>query len=1194
MTDSTLPSGIRLAEAPASARPALSVTAVVVTRGPTRYLAPTLKALGAQTRPPGRVVVVDVAATADEDVLRLARGAFAGVMAESAPEIIAVPAPGARTFGAAVRGALATLAPPSILSSVPAPSGSWLWLLHDDSAPEPDALAELLRAVEHAPSVGVAGVKQRTWTEPARLLEVGVRTSRSGRRMTGVEDAEVDQGQHDGRDDVLGVGIAGALVRRDVWDELDGPDPALGPFGDGFDLSRRARLAGHRVVVVPSAVVRHAQATYHGLRGLPGAEVDADGDGLPDTADPRRSFAARRRALLHQRLVTAPLLLMPLVAFMAFAAGAVRSLVRIATKEPLLAVTEVTAPLAVLARPGAVLRARRHASRTRRVSRRTLRPLQASWREVAREWRDRRLAHAEERRIVHAPSELELRELAALATRRRATLGALAAVLVGVSVLALGPVTGVALGGWPLVGGALAPATATVGELWQAATSGWIAGGLGDAGPADALLTVLLPAAALGGGSLSVAVGVLMLGSVLLSGLGAWFAAGAATRSVGVRMWAALVWAAAPALLLGLGDGRLGAVVAHMALPWLALGLARATGSHQVDTVVPGVATARRRDAEDEPVEGAAPGGGVEPVTGEMATGEMATVGPAPAGPMGAERAEAEQTRAATVGASSDEDDQPTAGPVPVLARPRGASTAAAAAAALAFAVMVAGAPVLLVPGLVVVLGVALCARRGRFRVLLAPVPALVLLAPLLREAAGRGVEGLRLLVADPGVPHPSEPASAVELLLGMPSDASSLVPAWAPALVADYWPWAWGAVVLAMALLALLRGAPVARAVRLAWAAAAAGLATAAVSGLVDVAIADGTLVRGWPGAGVSFAGAGLVAAAVLGGRGLRERIATASFGWRQPAAVLGWLVAGAVVVASLGGWAWQARSDGLGDVVALERLVVPAVGQQAQAAPRESRVLMVEADPGGVVAWQLARGDGPLLVDQSSAVWTRTVEGPLRGAHEATSSEPEAGLHELVARIAAATSGDVALELAQYGIGDVLAPPLPVGAAAQAVAARADLVARLDATAGLERITENAAGTIWRVQAAAAPGEAVQGTVTTWARLSEAGSPSSDVPLDAHRRAVDTQIPSGSSSRRVVLAERHDPGWTATLDGRALPVSQDDWRQAFTVGADGGRLVVGYERPDRQPWLVVQGSVALLTLLLALPLRRRKAGRR
>lgn len=1184
MTDSTLPTGLRLAEAPASAKSALAVTAVVVTRGPTRYLAPTLQALGAQTRVPAKVVVVDVAATADEDVLRLARGAFAGLRGDTAPEIVAAPVPGARNFGAAVRAALASLAPPSMLAAATDPAGSWLWLLHDDSAPEPDALAELLRAVEHAPSVGVAGVKQRTWTDPARLLEVGLRTSRSGRRMTGVEEAEVDQGQHDGRDDVLGVGIAGALVRCDVWDELDGPDPALGPFGDGFDLSRRARLAGHRVVVVPSAVVRHAQASYHGLRGLPGAgeEVDADGDGLPDAGDPRRSFAGRRQALLHQRLVTAPLLLMPLVALIAGAAGVVRSLVRIATKEPLLAVTELTAPLAVLARPGAVLRARRQASRTRRVSRRTLRPLQASWREVGREWRDRRLARAEERRIVHAPSELELRELAALATRRRATLGVLAVLLVGVSALAVGPVAGAAFGGSALAGGALAPATATLGELWQAAVSGWVAGGVGDAGPADALLMVLLPAAAAAGGSPAVAVSALLLGSVLLSGLGAWFAAGAATRSTGVRLWAALVWAAAPALLIGLGEGRLGAVLAHLALPWAALGLARATGSHQVDTVLSGVATAQRRTAAETTGHDVAEAGQEAPTDGSLAA-------PAP-GPT------APTTDVPT--ADVPTDDQPAADVPPGSAgRPLAASTAATAAAALAFAVMAAGAPVLLVPGMLVVLAVALCAPRGRVRVLLVPLPALVLLGPALVEAASRGVEGLRLLFADPGLPYPSTPATPLGLLFGAPSDPSALVPGFVPAAVADYWPWALGAVVLVMAVLALLRGAPVARGVRLAWAAAAAGLATAIASGMVDVAAADGQLVRGWAGAGVSFAGAGFLAAAVLGTQGLRERIGRATFGWRQPSAVLGGILAGAVVVTSLGGWAWQARADGLSQVAALDRLVVPAVGQQAQSAPRGSRVLMVEAEPDGVVTWQLVRGDGALLVDQAATVWTRTVRGPLRGAQASPVDAPESRLDGLVARIAAATSGDVALELAEFGVGDVLVPPSPTGdtdASPSGPDARAELVARLDSTAGLERITENTAGTIWRVQASATPGGAVQATVSSWARLVEGDDPDAHTALDSDRRAIDTQVPPGSATRRVVLAERADPGWTATLDGQPLGASQDDWRQAFELGAEGGRLVVAHQAQHRELWLAAQGAVALVTVLLALPFRRRKAGRR
>src|SRR6478736_3410386 len=138
-------------------------------------------------------------------------GSFAAAGGPGAPALSYVRAPGARTFGHAVRRGL---------QAESGAATTWLWLLHDDSAPAPSALAELVRAVSHARSVAVAGVKQRTWTDPERLLEVGVRTSRSGRRMTDVEPGELDQGQHDGREDVLGVGIAGALVRRDVWTDL--------------------------------------------------------------------------------------------------------------------------------------------------------------------------------------------------------------------------------------------------------------------------------------------------------------------------------------------------------------------------------------------------------------------------------------------------------------------------------------------------------------------------------------------------------------------------------------------------------------------------------------------------------------------------------------------------------------------------------------------------------------------------------------------------------------------------------------------------------------------------------------------------------------------------------------------------------------------------------------------------------------
>ncbi|TGY84810.1 glycosyltransferase, partial [Cellulomonas shaoxiangyii] len=604
------------------------VTAVVVTHGRTGYLATTLRAIAAQTRRPFRVLVVDVAERAagepDPHLGAVLDDAFAAAPAP-VPRLSTAAAPGARSFGEAVSVGLATLA--GALDERPTP---WLWLLHDDSAPAPGALAQLVKTVGHAPSVAVAGCKQRTWTEPERLLEVGLRTTRSGRRMTDVDPGELDQGQHDGRTDVLGVGLAGALVRRDVWDALGGTDAALGPFGDGLDLSRRARLAGHRVVVVPTAVVRHAQAAYHGLRPVRGPapaprgalldgarDVDLDGDGEPDTADPRRSFAARRAALLHSRLVGCPVALLPLVVLMTLAAGTVRALGQLAVKQPRLAVAEVRVALQVLLRPAVVVRARQRARASRVVPRRTLRPLQATWRDVWRQAQDRRLARREARRVVQAPSELELRELAALATRRRVTLAVVTAALLAVTALAVGGLVSPVLGGAQLVGPALARATTDLGELWWAATSGWVAGGLGAPGPADPLLLVLLPLAAVLDGELGAAVGLVVLGGVLLSGIGAWAAAGAATRSVAVRAWAAVVWAAAPALLLAVGHGRIGAVLAHAALPWVVLGLVRAVGVQRVDQVLSGLVTLRRD--LDEPVvrhvDDAADGGLVPPTT---------------------------------------------------------------------------------------------------------------------------------------------------------------------------------------------------------------------------------------------------------------------------------------------------------------------------------------------------------------------------------------------------------------------------------------------------------------------------------------------------------------------------------------------------------------------------------------------------
>lgn len=1137
------------------------VTAVVVTRGRTGYLATTLRALAAQVRRPTRVLVVDVGASDGRAVGPVLDAAFAQLSAP-VPRLTSVGVPRAATFGEAVTAGLDVLE--RTLGGAPSP---WLWLLHDDSAPAPDALAHLVRTVGHAPSVAVAGCKQRTWTSPERLLEVGLRTTRSGRRSTDVEPGELDQGQHDGRSDVLGVGLAGALVRRDVWDALGGTDPALGPFGDGLDLSRRARLAGHRVVVVPAAVVRHAQAAYHGLRPARGdggelaaREVDLDGDGEPDGADPTRSFLPRRTSLLHQRLVHAAPALLPLVVLLVPTVAVVRALGQVAAKRPGLAVAELRAALTVLLRPGAVVRARGRARTTRVLARRTLHPLQATWRDVWVQARDRRLARLEARRVVRAPSELELRELAALATRRRATLGLVLIVLVVVTVVALGRLLGPLLAGGALTGPALARATTPLADVWAAATSGWVAAGLGDGGPADPLALLLVPLAALPESGAGTALGLLVLAAVPLAGYSAWTASGAATRSTVLRAWAAVAWAAAPALLLAVGQTRVGAVLVHVALPWVALGLARAVGVQRVDRVLSGVATAVRagpRAAEDD---GRTPVVGTTPARGTPSVPHPRTAAPA------------EEDGAA--------DDRFVGAAAPT------GSVAAAAGAALALAVVLAGAPALLPAVLTVVLAVAATAPRGRLRVLLVPVPSLVLLAPLLAEVARRGTDGLALLLADPGAPALAAPAAGWQRVLGLPADATGLVPQLpgTAALVVVVAP---GAVLVLLAVLALLRGAPVSRAVRLCWWAAAAGLATAAVVAAVTaVPTAEGT-GPAWTGAALSLATLGLLAAGLLGADRLRERLAAQTFGWRQPAAVLVAVLAAVVVLTPLVGWTAGVRGGGSPGVVSGP--VVPAVGQQGAQSAAASRVLALTVRTDGTLAWQLLRADGTQMVDQSAAVRTRQL------VEDDAADPATAEVHTLVARLSTSTAPDAAAGLAALAVGDVLVPAATDPAAD---AARTRLVAVLDATPGLERVTHDAAGTLWRV--AGADGD----VVTSWARTvpEDASDAAADdpallageaAPVDADRRTVRTTVEDGDGRRVLVLAERSGDGWHAWLDGRPLAPTTVGWRQAFVLGADGGRLVVRHDAPGRTPWLGALGATVVLTGLLAVPLRRRRGVR-
>ena len=285
-----------------------------------------------------------------------------------------------------------------------------------------------------------------------------------------------------------------------------------------------------------------------------------------------------------------------------------------------------------------------------------------------------------------------------------------------------------------------------------------------------------------------------------------------------------------------------------------------------------------------------------------------------------------------------------------------------------------------------------------------------------------------------------------------------------------------------------------------------------------------------------------------------------------------------------TLGAWTWHMRGAERLEIAASEVPVVPAVGQQMQASSEDVRVLALELDPAGLVRVTLLRQDGVQLTELSRAVTAREVRG-LPGA--ATVLEPDAAdreLADIAARLATGSSDDVALRLAGLAVGAVLVPDDDADG-------HAALVGRIDSTRGLERVTQTESGVIWRVAATDV------GSTSSWARLVDAGdaaTATAPVPVRAHDGRVDTQVPDGAGQRVLVLADRADRGWHASLDGRPLRAVEASWRQAFEVGPDGGHLVVTHAPTGRTPWLVLQGLVLLVTVLLALPVRRRRGAPR
>jgi GT2 family glycosyltransferase len=319
------------------------VTAILVTHNGVTWLSEVVASLSSQKHLPDQIIAVDNGSI--DGSVKLLSNAGIPVIKQSK----------SAGFGSAVATAVAKL--PAMQDE----NNEWLWIIHDDCAPDKFALAKLLEAVVERPQVAIAGPKILGWYDRKHILEAGISITENGARWTGLENREHDQGQHDEVNTVLSVSSAGMLIKRSVFEELGGFDPSLELFRDDVDLGWRANIAGHAVICVGEAVLYHAEAASTERRSV-------------DVKDAilHRPLLLDRRNAAFVLLANSSKWILPWVAIQLLFTSIGRSIIYLLAKLPGYAADEIAAIGLLIFKPADLVKSRRYRKQNRVLSARVI------------------------------------------------------------------------------------------------------------------------------------------------------------------------------------------------------------------------------------------------------------------------------------------------------------------------------------------------------------------------------------------------------------------------------------------------------------------------------------------------------------------------------------------------------------------------------------------------------------------------------------------------------------------------------------------------------------------------------------------------------------------------------------------------------------------------------------------------------
>jgi GT2 family glycosyltransferase len=232
----------------------MTITVIIVNWNSGELLAECLRRVEAQTIQPERVLVVDNAST---DCSVTGAGELAGNVA-----VLRMKAN--IGFAAGNNRALAEC------------DTEFVALLNPDAYPEPDWLERLLAAARAHPDAAAFGSRQLCQGDPEVLDGIGDNYHMSGLAWRERHGMRQEAGDLAARE-IFSPCAAAVLYRRRALADAGGFDEDFFCYQEDVDLGFRLRLAGHKAMYVPDAVVHHVGsastggqwsdfAVYHGFR----------------------------------------------------------------------------------------------------------------------------------------------------------------------------------------------------------------------------------------------------------------------------------------------------------------------------------------------------------------------------------------------------------------------------------------------------------------------------------------------------------------------------------------------------------------------------------------------------------------------------------------------------------------------------------------------------------------------------------------------------------------------------------------------------------------------------------------------------------------------------------------------------------------------------------------------------------------